>query len=250
MVERDLQPFTSMLDDVLAFYPQAKPPTAGQKAMFFRALAEFTIAQVRAGFDAHVKDPQRGRFPPMPADVVAQIDAFAKLDGRPGPEEAWAIAVLAADETRTIVWSEEIAAAWGIAKAVHDQGDDVGARMAFKDAYNRLVANARRENKPTVWSPTVGTDPEQRDHALSSAHIAGRLSAPERLRELPAPNHALSGHAPGMPEHIRERLAAVKARILGERTTSTDDKPQEAPRYMGPFNLPPLPQPLQQGENA
>ena len=75
MREPDFDPFVSMLDDVAALLNHGKPLTAGYKSMFFRAVAKHPLDVVRNGFDAHVKDPQRGRFMPVPADILAQIEA-------------------------------------------------------------------------------------------------------------------------------------------------------------------------------
>jgi hypothetical protein len=214
MVERDFEPFCTMLQDVWAFYPQAKSPSAGQMAMFFRALGDHSIAQVRKGFDAHVKDSQRGRFAPLPADIVAQIEGLACKDRRPGPEEAWSIALAAADERKTLVWTDEIAQAWGIAKTVYDSGDEVGARMAFREAYTRILAMARQHGAPARWTASIGTDPEQRDVALQGAYASGLLlDPPEPVRLLAAPDHALSATNRGMPPEIREKLAALRDRL-------------------------------------
>ena len=162
MHEHDFKAFATLLDDVWGFYPNAKAPSAGQKAMFFRSMACYSLAQVRAGFDGHVKDPQRGRFAPMPADIVAQIDGNARLDGRPGPEEAWAVAVKAADERSTFAWTDEMAQAWGVARVIFDRGDEIGARMAFKEAYGRFVLDARRDGRPVAWMHSIGHDPARR----------------------------------------------------------------------------------------
>lgn len=210
MDERDAEPFALMFDEVFGLYPQAKDATIGQKTMFFRALGAFTIAQVRAGFDGHVKDSARGKFPPLPADVIAQIETRATEDGRPGPEEAWAIASRANDENLTLIWTAEIAECWGICLSVLRGGDEVGARMAFKEAYTARIAKARQAGKRPAWHATLGHDAAQRDAALEQAYAAGLLPPPERLKELPAPAHALSGKSKGVPGKVLKRLAALK----------------------------------------
>lgn len=209
MVERDFEPFCGMLQDVWGFYPQAKVPSSGQMAMFFRAVSEHSIATVRAAFDAHVRHPLRGKYPPLPADVNFQIEGEVAQDGRPGPEEAWSIALQAADEMATLVWTEEISQAWGIARVIFAQGDEVGARMAFKEAYARLVLGARQAGKAAAWSETIGHDAEQRDRALERAYAAGLLPKPEQLRQLPAPNHALSRSNKSMPAQHRADIERV-----------------------------------------
>jgi hypothetical protein len=226
MDERDVEPFAAMLQDVWDLYPHAKVPTPGQVAMFFRALGEHPIHAVRKGFDRHVRDPQRGRFPPLPADVIAQIVGEAANDRRPGPEEAWAIAIHSADEARTVVWTEEIAQAWGIAKGIAANGDDVGARMAFKEAYTRLVAEARAALRPATWSASLGHDPEQRDKAIERAQVAGLLPAPSKVQEQPqleAPAGTAAPMRQHMPFHIVQELEAVRARLLAKETAPVED---------------------------
>lgn len=109
-------------------------------------------------------------------DVVSRID-----DGRPGADEAWSM--MPFDERQSVVWSEEMAQAFGICGPLLSQGDKVAARMAFKDAYTRLVAEARDERRPVNWSPSLGHDPRGRDAAIEEAVRKGRLSL-EHARDI------------------------------------------------------------------
>jgi len=207
MRDSDAAPFVSLLRDVFGLYPAAKPLTEGQVAMFFRSLAEYPIEQVRAALDAHVRDVQRGRFPPVPADVIAQLHGAAADDTRPGADEAWAIALRATDEAATIVWTEEIAQAWAAALPVLDARDQVGARMAFREAYTRLVDDARAARKPARWFASLGWDEQQRAQAIGHAVQLGYLPR-EELLALPAPKLAL---AP--PPEVRAKLLELRDAI-------------------------------------
>ncbi len=102
-------------------------------------------------------------------DVVSRID-----DGRPGAEEAWALMPL--DEAQSVVWSDEMSEAFGICGPLLDRGDKVAVRMAFKEAYGRLVAKARDAGKPVRWTPSLGHDARGREAAVQAAVQAGRLS--------------------------------------------------------------------------
>jgi hypothetical protein len=186
MQRDDFPQFVALLGDVMGLYPQAKPLADGQVAMFFRALSAYPLQHVRAGIDGHVKDPQRGRFPPLPADVIAQIDGLVANDTRPGAEEAWAMALHSADEARTVVWTEEMAQAWEIARPVMAIGDKVGARVAFREAYARLIDDARKNRRPAGWVVSLGHDQQQRRQAIEAAVDAGWLPRSE-LQALPAP---------------------------------------------------------------
>lgn len=221
----DFKGFAQMLDDVAGLKREVY--TAGQKAMFFRALQAYSFEAVRSGLDAHVRDPDRGRFLPMPADVIAQIVGHAANDGRPGAEEAWAIASQASDEGATVVWTEEIAQAWGISRSVAATGDDIGARMAFKEAYQRLVREARERGISASWSPTFGHDSERRQIALQAAATAGRIEASLAIecqrQEVPLLAFTASE---GDSQAKREAVAALQA--LRDRMSRPYDGPSEA----------------------
>lgn len=218
----DLAEFSEMLDAVCSLISRGTyTPNGANTALWFRALAKHDFTTVRAAFDAHVKDTQRGRWVPTPADILAQIEGTDADDGRPGPEEAWAIALTTVDEQRTVVWTPEIAEAWGIARTVYAQGDEVGGRMAFKEAYTRIVGNARSSGVRPTWMPSLGIDPKQRDAALMQAHTAGLLPRPEPLVQLPAPDHALSPANTAMPAQVRERLLELRERLAGRVAATT-----------------------------
>lgn len=120
-------------------------------------------------------------------DVLSRID-----DGRPGPDEAWAM--IPQDEAASCVWTDEMAKAWGVARHLMREGDRVGARMAFRDAYTRMVAEARDQGVAPNWTPSLGHDKVGRAEALEDAVSKGRLAyqhatelAPELLeRQQPA----------------------------------------------------------------
>jgi hypothetical protein len=114
--------------------------------------------------------------------VMERID-----DGRPGPDEAWAIAMEAQDEAVTVVWCDEIREAFAVARPVLSDGDKTGARMAFKNAYERLVRDAKVQNKPARWSPSLGWDADHRRAVLTQAVETGKLSAQSVAGLLPAP---------------------------------------------------------------
>lgn len=208
MREADFDQFGTMLDAVCSLLSRGTyAPSAANTALWFRALSGHDLDAVRGGFDGHVKDPQRGRFVPTPADILAQITGQAAADGRPGAEEAWAMALRFRDETETIVWTAEMSQAWQIARAVMDLGDEVGARMAFREAYTRLVEEARALRMPATWSASLGFDPQRREHAIAAAVMAGRLPHSE-LQALPPPaNGSLLSLAESTATSETHRLA-------------------------------------------
>ena len=214
MHEHDFGQFSAMLDDIASVLPPSVPLSSTGKAMFFRTLANLPLEAVRRAFDAHVRDPQRGRFFPKPADVLAQIP-----DDRPGADEAWAISVKGNDEGATIVWTEEMAQAWGIARPVMRLGDEVGARVAFRDAYNRLIAAAKHAGHAVNWMPSLGHDVDGRYMALHEAELLGRIGGGDIAGLLPAPVVA------AVPEDVRAYLGALKTALT--TSGSAAEEPSE-----------------------
>lgn len=217
MVKSDYDTFAQMLDAVYSLH--GKSLTAEAKAIFFRAMAAHPLPVVRGAIDAHVRDPQRGQYPPKPADLMAQIEGKAANDGRPGAEEAWAIALRSRDEAETVVTTPEILEAFGICLSVLEMGDEVGARMAFKDAYTRIVAKARAAGKAAIWSASLGWDVAKRESVLNQAVAAGLLPAPAVAGLLPPPVSAEIGAASA------EGLARVKAEVA--KLVSPSEKLQQ-----------------------
>lgn len=111
-------------------------------------------------------------------DVVSRID-----DGRPGVEQAWAM--LPHDEHTSTVWTDEMASAWGIAAPLLADGDRVGARMAFKEAYTKAVNDARDEKRAPKWTASFGRDVAGRQTAIAEAVRLKRLPLDYAVKLLP-----------------------------------------------------------------
>lgn len=112
------------------------------------------------------------------SEILTRID-----DGRPGAEEAWAM--IPRDEDSTIVWTSEMAEAWGLVRGMIDEGEMVPARMAFKEAYQRLVTAAREARQPAKWSVSLGHDINGRKGALLMAVAQKRITAEYACTLLP-----------------------------------------------------------------
>lgn len=164
-----------------------------------RVLAPFGHAAVIAALKRCMYEC-RGRL--TPAEIVSRID-----DGRPGAEEAWGM-VASLTEDASLCWTDEMAAAWGVARHALEAGDKIGARMAFKEKYQQEVLKARTEAKPAKWRMSLGQSSAERTPAIQSAVAAGRIGEAQAAQLLPAPTT-------GMPENIKAKLAEVRAAIGG-----------------------------------
>jgi hypothetical protein len=214
MNKSDFSEFQQLLSACLGMWDAAPKPEA--IAIWFVALAEYDLATVRAGFNAHMRDPANGKFAPKPAHIIEQIRGSLQNDGRLGPEEAWARAVRARDESETVVWSNEMRQAWFAASEVMSMGDEVGARMAFKEVYARLVSEARARREPVAWEVSEGFDKERRMTAITEAVEAG-LIPPRPYMALGNASSVVAGllegngAAPsGIPPEIRERIRQLR----------------------------------------
>lgn len=112
-------------------------------------------------------------------DVISRID-----DGRPGVEEAWAM--IPRDEESSIVWTDEMAQAYGSVAPLLAEGDKIAARMAFKETYSKLVSEARERRELPKWTPSLGSDVSGRQMALIDAVRHNRLQLAHAVELLAA----------------------------------------------------------------
>lgn len=170
MQDADKQDFAQLVTGVMDVY--GAKATQASLSIWWAALLRFPFEAVRAAMSAHVQDPLSGKFAPKPADVIGKLQG---MDGRPGAEEAWSM--IPRYETASVVWTDEMAQAYGVALPLLNEGDAVAARMAFIEQYRRLVQKARDGLVPVKWMPSLGTDANGREAALMDAVDKGRLNA-------------------------------------------------------------------------
>lgn len=216
MRNEDFDAFAQMLDDAYDLIGSGanKSISAGAKAMFFSALASYPLPVVRKALSAHCTDPERGSFTPKPADIIRQIELATGSDGRPGPEEAWAIALTSQDEADTVVWSAETAEAFAICRPVLDSSGPISARKTFIEAYERLVAEARSGRMVAEWRVSLGWDMGRRTAVLRKAEVAGLLPPPMVAGLLPPPEGA-----PANDHKARAQLATIRQMLADSAAT-------------------------------
>lgn len=150
-------------------------------------------------------------------DVVSRID-----DGRPGPEEAWAM--IPKDEHKSAVWTDEMREAYAIAAPLLQEGEEIPARMAFKESYIRILSEARNGGVKVRWEASLGHDKSHREQTLAKAVELGRISAESVAGLLPAPAsiHVAaqvvglltgSGESFIPPQELRRRIADFREKL-------------------------------------
>lgn len=112
------------------------------------------------------------------AEIIDRID-----DGRPEPDEAWGMCPK--DEFSSVVLTNEMQLAMRNAWPLLRDGDKVAARMAFKAAYERIVADNRARGVKPTWEADLGEDRTGREAALLEAVLKNRLSSDVAKRLLP-----------------------------------------------------------------
>lgn len=176
-------------------------------AMFVADLSRYTADQV---LEALARCRRDLRTFPTIADIVARVN-----DGRPGAEEAWAM--IPKDEGASVVWTEEMQSAYGTCRELLAD-DPIAARMAFRETYQRLVTEARAENRPAKWTPSLGHDKTQRESVIMDAAIRGYLSPGQANALLPESlpvqaNRALLEAPSGSDEVNEDNLKRIRELI-------------------------------------
>ena len=121
----------------------------------------------------------------MELKAIRYADILDRLPGgHPGPEEAWSMVASAMrDESRSLIWSEEMREAYGVANQVAD--DPVQARMVFKETYTKAVSGARAERRHPKWSVSRGKDRADLERVLTEGIKQGRITAARAQQLLP-----------------------------------------------------------------
>ena len=202
----------------------------GTAAMMAEDLCAYPVFVVKAALKA-CRFEVKGKL--AMADILQRVQAS---DGRPGKDEAWAIAMTTNDEFETVVLTDEVQLALAAAKSVLDAGDKIGARMAFISAYERFVAQARQDTKPVNWHVSVGFDAGRRIQAVTKAVELKRIPrehgqkylADLSVEPITEDGRALAGMLTGAVTRpapaLREKLQLLKESMLKMRAASAERK--------------------------
>jgi septum formation inhibitor MinC len=159
--------------------------------------------------------------------IIVEVEKL-KPDGRLGADEAWAI--YPQNEADSAVLTDEISEAMHIALPLLNMGDKIGARMAFKEAYVRIVTANKAANIQPKWFPSLGSDKDSRDQVIAEAVRQGRLTSDHAQSLLPAPvNQQMVGQVlqlqnlmkdsdltPERMQENRQRMASIKSMLTGK----------------------------------
>lgn len=216
MNQNDYTTFAEAWATAHEIMPGGKVLSINAMQLVIDSLNEYPIDILLGAIRKHI---QTARFAPTPNDIIEIIASHTGAKHL-GAEEAWGIALQSFDEFATVVWTKEIAEARNIAADIYNQGDKVGARMAFKETYNRLLATA---DPRAVWTINAGFDGEHRAMVINQAIAAGRLprgSGEHYLLGVDAPTIT----AAALIEHAKENTGGISpAAAIGAIKTILDE---------------------------
>jgi len=158
-------------------------PTDAALGLTFRVLEKYELHDIKVAIADYLAT---GHYPPKPADIVSRLNS---VDGRLSADEAWSKAIIFFDSGRSVVMNDDIAQSVAEAEGIYLDGDKVGARMAFRAAYDRNVMESRKLGKPVTWWPSLndqGDEPEKRA-VLELGVVEGLLTAQSVAKLLPSP---------------------------------------------------------------
>lgn len=179
--------FTDWLVDELTILGEAfgEVLTAERQAIYARALSDISKDQLHGAILIAIKEL---KWFPKVAELreLAGVSYGIANDGRPGPEEAWARMPKGERmEEDSVVWCEEERAAYSACRPLLLEGDLIGARMAFKERYERELAQARSDSRAARWSISSGYDVEHRLITLATAVQENRINLDSALNLVP-----------------------------------------------------------------
>jgi hypothetical protein len=168
MRTQDYDKFYDILELTTATYNRTY--TEPEIKLFIRLFEPYPLQEIEQAYMDYFKSANK--FAPVPGQILELIPA-AQKSKHIGADEAWAIAREAMDINNAVVSTAQIVEAWGIAEPLYSARDEIPARMAFRDAYNRIIKTAP-ENPKWFFSP--GVNKAQTISVISQAVALGRLS--------------------------------------------------------------------------
>ena len=204
--------------------------------MYWEDLKHLSDEELSQVVQAHRRDPVRGKFFPKPADL---LDKFPQDLKHPHADVAWAVAVKLGDGNAAVI-TNEIKAARDACLPLLKTGDHVGARNAFKAAYEAILArleypaipmwqvvNANSQNaridsvQKAKDMGVIGARPAQRLLSSGPQPMAKLLSS-ERILSLVPNSDTAKQHFAEMKDAIAKSQCVRRQPRRGEAMTTVD----------------------------
>ena len=173
------QAFLKKMDDTFSLWNGI---TVEKKRVWWSILKDYQFDDVANALDRHIK---RSKFEPKPADIIEIIEERYESMWL-SPDEAWAIAKQLLDERNTVQVTDAINAAMTVVYSLSD--DMIGARMAFKSAYERVKREWKEAGRVPRFEVSLGHDKNMRAEVLENMANSGLLTHDHARKCLPMQN--------------------------------------------------------------
>jgi hypothetical protein len=203
-------------------------------AIFWDFLSDYDIGDVDRAFRLHLRF---SKYFPTIAEIIEHIPN-ANAHKHVGADEAWVIAKQAMDPSNSVCATDEILQAMDIAQQVYNYRDENPARMAFREAYNRIVKNSA--TKPQ-WFMSIGEDKSQAESVALKAVQLGRLPAGTEVKHrIEAPTTSVTALIEGYVAKVnvrKDHMENIKKMLVVEKTerfkiSLSDDEFSALPWYL------------------
>lgn len=202
MDDTNKREFLNILIEIGKIYDQSKSDIVEKSPIYWSSLNHRSIEDIKSALNSHVRDSDRGRFFPKPADIEAKLPGIASL--WLSADEAWAMCPK--DENDSAAMTNEMAQALYVANDLIIEGDMIAARMAFKSSYNRLVDEAKMNGRKPEWFASLGIDKEGRHKAQVKVVEMQNLSLPyEQRKALPQTEQGQTVRLEDLTKEIEKR---------------------------------------------
>ena len=235
MTQDEKRKFAELMSGCAASYRQEIDQATTK--IFWGMLEGYELRDVQQAVDKHLR---ASKFFPTIAELIEHIPN-ANAHEHIGADEAWIIAKTAMNPNSSVCATDEILQAFDTVQAVYNHRDENPARMAFREAYNRIV---KASGVRPRWFMSVGEDKAQAEAVALKAVQLGRLptGAADKYR-IEAPTTTVTklieGYVSKTTAEIRQdAMTGIKLSLVSntkkprEKITLTDDQYAELPWYL------------------
>lgn len=147
--------------------------------IWWDTMKSFQFDQVEEAF---MKAIRRSEFAPKPSTILKIIqEPIDRLWMT--ADEAWAIALKLTNEDTTVVTTDVILECLPVASAL--MPDKVAARMAFRQAYERILLEGKDYGRIPKVTISLGFEKDQRESVVQEAVISGLITSQQAVALLP-----------------------------------------------------------------
>lgn len=164
-------------------YPKSQAQSDNAVKLVFSLLSIYPLQDVLTALHKHAMDPDNGQFAPKPADIVKIIDGSNDaLQGWLGPNEAWSMVLPLRNERESGVATNIMLEALNACRYCED---DISARMAFIEAYNRITTKAKSCGEVPQWRVSLGFEKSRHQEVVEQAISDGLITHEYAVKLLP-----------------------------------------------------------------